>query len=329
MPAGIEMCLGARAHVPIYSGGLLESDILHSLRVTSFSSSENINNSAPQDMISLDITCTGQLCRAEKTWWSWTWIKHHKRNLLHALIQLPSSTRLALAGQRCTPLLQVVTVRSLLTVLTLLSSQLVPLLPRFPASSPTLPADPSFCLTYFSPLDTSKPHLVLNASLAPGCQTLNATYLPDPCWDDSMWCPSPPSPSESMAANTTMWDMASSPPPPGLFLSSRLQCERAFTSKEVSLSRTRSTTVLTSPYVITFFQPPDMEGFYIVTRPLHDWVGCVLPHWHDLPGKARKWSPPVPYKMVYWGIRHKINLKLQIFELIFRSQSNITYTIDR
>merc|ERR1719154_889017 len=256
---------------------LLESDILHSPRVISFLSPDGANDSRLQDMTRLDITGTGQLCRAD---------------LDMTELDVSRLPQLPIAGSNNSPSQDTPN-----TVWTgsahpttpprYLSAEPFgsphsPLQPTGPtppkiarqsSNIPTLPADPSNCLPYFSPLDTSNPHLLLNASLAPGCQTLNATYLPDPCWDDSMWSPSPPSPSKSMAANTTMWDVASSPPHPGLFLSSKLECECVYTSSLVSLSKSRTTSVLTSPYDITFFQPPGMDGFYIVTEPLHDRVG--------------------------------------------------------
>ena len=262
---------------------LLESNILNSPRVISFLS-RNGNDTAPQDVTRLDTTGTGQLCQADLD------ITELDRNTPSTA---PTSPQSASAQAPVTATLPTTTLATPCNqpVTTVTSPETVnivnirsdtehdtspgkhytadpfgsphsPLQPTGPtppklcrqsSNIPHSPSDPSHCPTYLSSLDTSDPLLLLNASLAPGSQTLNATYLPDSCWDDSKWCPSPPSTSLA-TANTTMWDVETAPQP-GLFLSSKLQGESVYRARQVSLSKTRTTSVLISPYDITSSNP--------------------------------------------------------------------------
>ena len=236
---------------------LLESDVLNSPRVISF---QDANDTVAEDMTRQDTTGTGQLCTTDL-------------DITELDIPIPAPE----------------------------SHQSVPAVPVW--SDPAQPNSPSrYCsadpfdsphsptgqtttklcqqssnipdhLTYFSPLDSSNPYLLPNTSLDPGSLTLNASYLPDPCWDESKCCPSPTSPSHSQTANTTMWDMNTSPPLSGLFLSSKLECKTVYRARQVFLSKTRTASVLMSPYDITFYQPTGTDGFFLVTEPNHDRVG--------------------------------------------------------
>merc|ERR1719427_2405806 len=214
---------------------LLESDVLNSPRVISFLSN-NGNDTLPQDMTRLDTTGTGQLCPADLDTTEMNTTPPSPQSVPATTTQLVPATKVPATTTlttSCTPPVPT-TPTSQDTVNTIRSdpahnpspsryysadpfaSPHFPLQPTGPTPPnlsrqssnipvPLSPSHPSHCLTNFSPLDTSNPHLLLNASLAPGSQTLNATYLPDPCWDDSKWCisASPPSPSHSHTANTT------------------------------------------------------------------------------------------------------------------------------
>jgi DNA-binding beta-propeller fold protein YncE len=77
---------------------------------------------------------------------------------------------------------------------------------------------------------------------------------------------------QSKQLNTTQWDMDTTCTQPGQFLS-RIQADTVYRSRQVSHNKTSATSVLESPYDITFIQPPGTKGFYLVTEPLRNHVG--------------------------------------------------------
>ena len=260
---------------------LLESDILNSPRGISFLSN-NADDTIAQDVTRLDTSGTGQLCQADLdiTELDTPSTAPVSPQSVPSVQGIPSAIVLAsTSSPHPTQTIPSTGTSQDMVYTDPFGSPHSPLQPTGPTppklfrQSSNIPESPSDCLTYYSPLDSSNPYLLLNASLAPGSLTLNATYLPDPCWDDSKWCPSPPSPSHSHTAETTMWDVNTSPPLSGLFLSSKLKCESVYRAREKSLSKSRTPTVLISPYDVTFYQPTGTDGFYLVTEPLHDLVG--------------------------------------------------------
>jgi len=244
---------------------LLETDVLNSPKVFSFFST-SLDTTAVQDLTRLDTTGTGQLCQAD--------LDITEIDYSRSALSLTNPVPLISTKRYITPSQTRQTTSS--SSVDPFGSPHSPLQPTGP-TPPKLcrqssnisesPSEPSDCLTYFSPLDSTNPHLLLNASLAPGNQTLDTTYLPDPCWDDSKWCPSTSS-ANSQAADTTLWEVPTSPPVPSLFLSSQLQYESLYRAREDTLSTTRTQLALLAPHSITLYQ-----GFYLVSEPGHDRVG--------------------------------------------------------
>ena len=108
------------------------------------------------------------------------------------------------------------------------------------------------------------PSKLLDSSTAPEGHTLNVSNLPNSCWTSS---------SSHQSMDSTSWELKTSPRRAGQFLSSKMQVESVFISREVTNSMLELTSVLTSPYDITFLQPAGTKGFYLVTEPPQDHVG--------------------------------------------------------
>jgi len=278
---------------------LLESDVLNSPRVFSFFSNSN-NDTVVQDVTVLDTTGTGQLCSADLDITEVDMSSTTPTPTSATMSQFPPTQPIVSSSSVPTTLTVPVTSQSSVwseTAQTTSPSENYsadpfgsphsPLQPTGPtppklcrqsSNIPDSPPDFSDCLTYFSPLDSTNPHLLLNASLAPGNCTLNATYLPDPCWDDSRWCPSPPSSTNHQNANTTLWEVPSSPPVPSLFLSIKLKSDKVFRALQAPLSSSRTPLVLLSPYNVTLYQPTGTDAMYLVSEPLHDRIGIYSPY---------------------------------------------------
>jgi len=230
---------------------LLETDVLNSPKVFNFLwSSEEA--SSVQDITRLDTTGTGRLCHADLD-------MTDVDDLGVADAPVPSSTSTPASPSPAdspNP-----------------DSSIQPSGPTPPKQSrlsSLSTSDESDRLTYISTLDRTNPHFSLNASLAPGNQTLEATYLPDPCWDDSQWCPSLPQSDSYDTANATLWEVSSTPSVSSLFLATNMQYECAFRALPDELSTRRTQTVLVSPYDITLYP---RFGVYLISEPHSNRVG--------------------------------------------------------
>ena len=236
---------------------LLETDVLNSPRVFNFLCSSD-DTSTVQDLTRLDMTGTGMLCRADLD------ITEVEEELAVVGADPPGAT----IPSTSTP-----------NTDNPLWSPGSPL--QQSGTTPPKQCRESFTdqlesdhVTYYSPLDHTNPHLLLNASLAPGNRTLETSYLPDPCWNDSMWCPSPPSSNTSNnVANNTLWEVPSSPPISSMFLSCNLQYEAVYRAVQDPLSTRRIQTVLLSPFDITLYPS---AGAYMISEPHHNRVGVYL-----------------------------------------------------
>jgi len=239
---------------------LLETDVLNSPKVFNFLCS-SVDTSTVQDLTRLDMTGTGMLCRADL---DITEVEEGPNNIE---TDPPGAT---------TPSTSTPASPNSANPFPIPSSSLQQSGPTQPKqrkqSSPSHDEQSDLDqITYYSPLNRTDPHLLLNSSLTPGNRTLEASYLPDPCWDDSMWCPSPPSSSTSNTnnpANTTLWEMASSPPVSSVSCNMKYEC--VYRAMQDPLSTRRIQTVLLSPYDITLYSS---AGVYLVSEPHHNRVG--------------------------------------------------------
>merc|ERR1719430_3125191 len=150
---------------------LLETDILNSPKVFNFLCSSG-DTSTVQDLTRLDMTGTGMLCRADL---DITEVEELANNVIEndppgattPSTSTPASPNTANPSPNHGSPLQ----------------QSGPTPPKQRRESSPFHGDQTELdhLTHYTPLDRTDPHLLLNASLAPGNRTLEASYLPDPC----------------------------------------------------------------------------------------------------------------------------------------------------
>ena len=148
---------------------LLETDVLNSPRIFNFLCSSD-DTSSVQDLTRLDMTGIGMLCRADLD------ITEEEEQAVVGNDQpgatTPSTSIPASPNADSNP--------GWSPGSPLQQSGPTPPKQRRESSPSCNDQSESDHVTYYTPLDHTNPHLLLNASLAPGDRTLEASYLPDP-----------------------------------------------------------------------------------------------------------------------------------------------------